>query len=471
MDREPRRRAYVRTLEEMLIFLGPFGCTLYWTNQDFNKADWDLRWDWPSWKRKIITFDAVRFDSNDFWTNNATHAASGLIYYWIPRSNGLSIAASFGVAFLGSAAWEYLVEFKENPSLNDMIYTPLVGLPIGESIFQLGELFDRGSNGLGIRVLAEILGAPRKLHDRLDGAGSRRAKAFDALGLPADVYHRFTLSAGLADTWTTTEAPPQSRFDVGFESEVVDLPHYGKVGHAGGFVTDRGFTRLAIEASIGERRVERLSLDARATLFGWYHQEIDRDAAGDLRGSSFFLGAATSLDYVQRWIGSIQDRMTVVRGIGLASDTNLHAGGLSVHASADASFDFAMVTPLSAQDWLATEHRYTKSIVSDSGYYYAIGFSIDPKITLRYSRFDVGFAGRFDTFSSIDGRDRLQDRIQVDAHLTDRRIEWKGFAGVTAIEGWRFQASFTQRYRESHVAGFSASNLERSAVVATTVSF
>src|SRR5207302_1985459 len=41
----------------------------YWWDVDFNTPDWDLHWDWASWKKKAVTFDAVRFDANHFSTN------------------------------------------------------------------------------------------------------------------------------------------------------------------------------------------------------------------------------------------------------------------------------------------------------------------------------------------------------------------------------------------------------------------
>lgn len=470
--REPRRANYARAVIEELIFLGPFGLTLYWTNQDFNQRDWELKWDWESWKQKIITFDAVRFDSNDYWTNAATHAASGVIYYWIPRSNGLSIAESFGVATLSSAAWEYLVEFKERPSLNDIIYTPFAGMPVGESLMQLGELFDRGSDGIGVRILAELFGAPRKLHDRLDGACATRATEFDALGLPADVHHAFLLHGGYEARWVPGGADPlEGRALVGFSSEVVDLPHYGAIGHAAGFVTDRGFTRLAVEAALGDRRLERLVLDARASLFGWYHHEVTRDARGDLAGSTVFVGAASELEYTQRWIGTFEDRLTTARMFGPAVDVMLHAGGLTVHASLDVSLDFGMVTSLATATWLRDVKVRTKAVVQDAGYYYAFGVTADPELTLAYGALDAGFSARFDAFSSIDGRDRVQDVIVDDAHLTDRRLEWTVSAGLTPIAPLRFSASFTQRYRESHVAAVSASHLERTAVVGASLLF
>ena len=277
-DPEPRKRHWIRAAEEVFVINGPIGTVWYWSNANFNQADWDLRWDWPSWRRKIVTFDALRFDSNDFGTNAFNHSLSGAAYYWTARSNGLSIAQSFLMANIGSITWEYVVEYKEYPSLNDVIFTPIVGIPFGEGLYQLGELFDRGSNAIPVRILAEVFGFPRKLHDRIDGSEAGRAPDTDALGLPRDTYHRFVLSSGIARA-SQAGRPDSSRAELGLDTEVVTLPHYGGPGHAGGFVTDRGFTRFSIDIALGDKRVERIGEGGFGIVYLAYDHSLHRQVA------------------------------------------------------------------------------------------------------------------------------------------------------------------------------------------------
>ena len=146
-DPEPRKRHWIRAAEEVFVINGPIGTVWYWSNANFNQADWDLRWDRESWKAKLVTFDAVRFDGDDFRTNAVHHTfVSGMSYFLVGRSNRLTIPESFLASVLASTTWEYLVEFREGPSVNDMITTPLSGIALGETVFQLGELFLRGGD-------------------------------------------------------------------------------------------------------------------------------------------------------------------------------------------------------------------------------------------------------------------------------------------------------------------------------------
>ncbi len=454
-DPEPRRRHWIRAAEEIFVINGPIGTVWYWSNADFNQADWDLRWDWPSWRRKIVTFDALRFDSNDFGTNAFNHSLSGTAYYWTARANGLSIAQSFLMANIGSLTWEYVVEYKEYPSLNDVIFTPIVGIPFGEGLYQLGELFDRGSDAIPVRVLAEIFGFPRKLHDRIDRSQGGRAPQTDALGLPSDTHHRFVLSSGIARV-SQAGRPDASRAELGLETEVVTLPHYGGPGHAGGFVTDRGFTRFSFDLALGERRVERLGVTARASLFGYYHQEVRGH-----HGASVFVGAATEFEYVERWVGDILDRLGIVRAASAVADATLHVGPVRVRAAVDVSPDFAMITSLSWPAWLATGKPASKSVLHMKGYYYAVGLSVLPTVTFTTADVEAGFGAKWEAFASIDGVDRFQENVVDDARLTDHRLEWRAFFGVHAVGPLHLSASVTERHRASAVAGFTSTSVER----------
>jgi hypothetical protein len=461
---EPAQAHPIRALEEIVFVNGPIGASWYWWNQDFNQVDWDLRWDWPSWHRKLVTFDAVRFDSNDFATNAGNHTFSGAAYYWLARANRLSILESFAVANVGSLTWEYLVEFREMPSLNDIVFTPFAGMAMGETLFQLGELFDRGSDATGVRILAALFGGPRKLHDLVDGVPRGRARETDPMGLPSDVYHRFEFSSGLSTVVSGASSGDASgsRAELAIESEIVTLPHYGGAGHVDGSFGDRGFTSLRMESVIGDHRTERFALDARATLFGRYRHDVSHDRSGELSGTSVFAGVLSGLDYSQRWIGLLSDRIAVARLLGPTLDVSAFTGGVHLRAALDVTADFAMVTAFAGPAYLASaEPASIRSVLAQKGYYYAYGVSAAPTFIAQWSVFDLRVAARVDLFTSIDGRDRVQQDVADDARLSDRRIEWRTSAGLSPIPLLRLHATFTERWREGRVSSFSNSALER----------
>src|SRR5688572_27583292 len=126
-----RRSHPVRAVLETTLALG-LNVAWYWWDADFNSPDWDLRWDWESWKKKAITFEAVRLDANRFSTNAGSHTEGGTLIYLIGRGSGLGVTNSTLLALGEIVVWEYVGEFYEKPSINDMLNNPLGGLAVGE---------------------------------------------------------------------------------------------------------------------------------------------------------------------------------------------------------------------------------------------------------------------------------------------------------------------------------------------------
>src|SRR4051794_22170063 len=85
-DRQPAHLGRA-LLETLAVQTG--GTVWYWQDLEFNSPDWDLRWDWPSWRWKLLSLDAVRFDQNQFGTNAGWHPTWGTVSYHIGRGNGL----------------------------------------------------------------------------------------------------------------------------------------------------------------------------------------------------------------------------------------------------------------------------------------------------------------------------------------------------------------------------------------------
>ena len=71
------------------------------------------------------------WDDDNFYLNNIGHTYQGSAYFNAARSIGLSFWQSVPYTFLGALAWEITCE-KEQPSINDMIVTPVSGVLMGE---------------------------------------------------------------------------------------------------------------------------------------------------------------------------------------------------------------------------------------------------------------------------------------------------------------------------------------------------
>lgn len=100
---------------------------------------------------------------NDAWAvNYIGHPYSGAAYYVVARHAGLSKMQSFGYSvFMSTVFWEYGLEAVfEEPSLQDLIITPVIGSLMGEGFMRMSKLIEEnnglllGSKGAGTVALA-----------------------------------------------------------------------------------------------------------------------------------------------------------------------------------------------------------------------------------------------------------------------------------------------------------------------------
>ncbi len=460
-DPEPRDRPqWPRVLQEYVIVNGVLGIPWYWGNQDYSQRTWDWKWDRESWKAKLVTFDAVRFDGDDFRTNAVHHTfVSGMSYFLIGRANRLTIPESFLASILASTTWEYLVEFREGPSVNDMITTPLSGLALGETFFQLGELFLRGGDHPVNWVFATGFGGLSTFHRRLDRTVQPKSPTTDALGFATDRWHRFELQAAiqLVDQPTRSE----TRLQLGLDTEIVTIDSFDKEGRARRWVGGENFTRLSAQLSYHEQGVQELTIRARATLGGYYDQDL-RGVTGSLTGHAFYAGLVSSFDYAVSELDTVTERLGV-SALGVTFDAFLERAPLRLRATLDVMGDFAMVTPMAGaayRAWLGP-HARTRLSFQTNDYYYAVGASVLPSVKIELAPFFVNAAARLDTFSSIDGMERRQWQVTDDSHFADRRVSYRLTAGVAPLPLLRLSAALERRVRAGTVGPFSTDLRER----------
>lgn len=109
------------------------------------------------WKDNITTGPV--WDHDDWAVNYIGHPVSGAWYYTMARNDGLTISESATFSMLMSTfLWEYGYEaFAEVPSIQDLIFTPLVGSLLGEGMFILeGKLDQQGGAVFGSKSLGNI---------------------------------------------------------------------------------------------------------------------------------------------------------------------------------------------------------------------------------------------------------------------------------------------------------------------------
>lgn len=77
------------------------------------------------------------WDGDNFAMNYLAHPYCGGVYYMTARSSGFTVLESFSYSVIMSTFfWEYGIEaFAELPSVQDLIFTPILGSVVGELFF------------------------------------------------------------------------------------------------------------------------------------------------------------------------------------------------------------------------------------------------------------------------------------------------------------------------------------------------
>jgi uncharacterized protein DUF3943 len=105
---------------------------------------------------------------DDWWVHNYVgHPYGGSLYYNSVRSQGATPAQSFLMSAVFSTQWEYFFEaFAEQPSIQDLIVTPVAGSLLGELTHLLTLDLEKGGTSPGEKVLIFVM---NPMHVVFDG--------------------------------------------------------------------------------------------------------------------------------------------------------------------------------------------------------------------------------------------------------------------------------------------------------------
>jgi len=460
----------------------------YWIRQDVMKEDWEYQFTWEDQKKRFLFIDGPRFDSNTF-TFNWTHSLAGAMYYNYGRANRLnpleSLLFSFGVSYF----WEFVVEFKEVVSINDVISTPMGGPSIGEAMFQLGRYFRSRSPNIFNRLLRILSNPVMSMNDWLD-----RKRIKNQYGFDEDYWHDCRLFAG-PRVETLSGYDSNTLFYLGMENQLVIIPEYGMPGVSSMRVNKPLFVEYNLGASIGKKGIYEFEIFAKSVFFGYFSQNIrtdDTDALDDTVsgvlddidnddrvGYSFFLGAATAFDVIRRdplklpgyeeelgisELPDREDKYCIINLFGPTFDLSLFHKNLKVRLVADAYGDFALIHSHAFKKYSQLyDFGQTKSTLENHGYYYALGVTLSSMLQVNYSNLELRGKLKYHYFDSIEGMDRFQKDVadEDDFGLKDQRLSYNlslGYRipntalqlvlGLEQMKRWGSIEDFSQRSTE-----------------------
>ena len=446
----PWRRAHAARAAYEELFALAAGGVWYWASHDLNSTDWDIPPTAQAIFDRFRNLDYVRFDTNRFFVNQG-HILAGTGYYLLARSNDMGPALSLLYAFATSTTWEWVVEFREKPSINDLITSPLGGEALGEALYQLGEVYHRGGNlPLAARVLTAPFSVPRAVHRWLDDAPPD--PVLPKFGPPLAHTFRLRVGGGARNGPDDATRPIGS---IALSTRVAAMPGYQHPGRFSTGFANGNFTALDLDLRLGSEGIEATTAQARAIMFGYYRQRIDPGP----RGYDLTIGAARGVRVVYSDVDGLHDRIGIVDLIGPALTFDTFDGDLHLSAEVETFLDFGSVASAAFPQYAAAHGKEgVRSELEAEGYYFAWGGTIVSNVSLSYRPVSIGADMRFAQFSQIGGFDRFHGNdVPTKVDLDDRRLAFEGWARLDVTPSLALQARYGAYRLDSSLDEFSSS--------------
>lgn len=423
------------------------GIIWYWAEKQQNAVDWD----YSTWKQRFSA-DAFSYDNNEFPMNFVFHPMAGSAFYGLARANELGILPSAAYAFATSFAWEYLIEFREKVSVNDVIMTAPSGIVLGEFFYKLGRYLNSAPGG-GTKVhkvLAWTLGLPVAFHDWLhDRPRVPTDGARDELGFSADYWHRFRLSYGLVAA-NPTNGPWFGMQDLAVDAELVAMPGYLREGDFHRFFKDADRARFHLEGMFAGGG-PAWEIEADLMLLGYYRQAIAASAHG-LRGTATMVGLDFAYSYRNMDLTEYTDRWGSLHFPGLGLEQHVLLGPAILRFSLEANVDFSGVHAEGYANWQAQNPDVQgKDILEAYDYYYGWGASTRARFDLWTPWVDAGVRFKYGFANSREGMSRRQEEVVIDQHLVDTMCDVEGVLRVKPMRGLYFEASILRQHRHARI--------------------
>jgi len=419
----------------------------YWLKYYKFIEDWQFRLNFKDQAKRFFTLEAIRFDSNAYYLN-WSHSFAGAVYYQFARTNYFSWRGAWLTSMIGSLWWEYVAEWREIISINDLIFTGIGGLPFGEAWFQLSNFL--ASSDSPFFGLLSFINPALKLNRWFDRK-KLRGRHFE-FG-----WHRFSVEVGARSLKKTGGYEFNDFF--GFRTEIINPAGYGRTGSS--FLKIKDIYSSSIVGNIaradGATQEANLWLGVRGP--GKFRQEID-----DLgRGYTLYFGIGSAFSYFRKRpvefydAGVIKanerdkllldeprnfrDKLSTVHVAGPVVDWTLRRRGLQMRTQVEGYLDFAMPNAYALNEY-SREHDISgmKTTVMFYGYYYGLGGTLSGKAEARLGNLDVSGEALYQRWDSIEGRDRFQADLTDDCDLDDSRTM------LTAAASWRIPDSFVDLF-------------------------
>lgn len=387
------------------------GTAWYWAYRGDNAVDWDD----PDLSARV-SGEAWRMDNNGLMLNFLAHPFSGTAFYAVARAQHLSVPTSALYSFLTSFGWEYIVEFREKVSINDVIVTPGAGIAMGEFFHKLGLYVNSSTTPpTGFKSFARVVTGPTVALTRWVDEDTRLGTPPpDDLGFSAQIHHdfRFRYAYWRGDALT---ASPLDRHELGFYGRLVSIPGYQQPGAFARTLTDADVTELSVGVSRSSKGTG-LELFGDTLLVGHYVQDV----ADPDNGASALVGSSIAYYFLDSHAAGAPERRGVFHFPGIAAEAKLHWGGVRLGLWARAHADFGGIGSLAYPLWRDEfPDERPKAILLKAGYYYGIGGTGRVRASLGWGPLELRSSFEAAYYDSVEGLDRAKELVTEDVEATD----------------------------------------------------
>ena len=427
---------------------------LYWHQTYEENVDADLHWDIPSWADKL-SFDAVRFDTNPFYMNAVRHPLMSIVHYQIGRTNGLGMLGSTLLSSAQAVLWEYLIEFREYPSINDLIVSSFSGLEIGEPLWQIGQLWRGGVLTVGDRVKTTLFSPFDGAHDAVRTRQTKwwrprawRTIAFDAGGLRRRL----------------DDAEARTEFVIGGDIDVVNDPRYVSPGPQHHRIRPGTWSRIRGRLSLGDAgsstEIVGVQVASRTSIVGDYQHDADGDGR--------FFGLGAGFTYHRDRLADAWDHVAIFHLLGPQLQLARRTPGLALRWDVAMYGDFALIDAhvFSPTPPFPRPPPYVSTIQAN-GYYDGAGVSVASRLRFETTSWSLDAEVDGHRIWQLDFGDRVQDVEArsttglANAHgVSDVRLYWRaqlgyrvgrfGIAGT--VEGSHLRSSWEDLEQQSSLS-------------------
>ncbi len=430
----------VHTLRALLELEAVFllGWFYYLTTADI-PGSFDVNYDWDVFRRKI-TGQSFYSDTNHFGTNFVGHPLGGAGYYQSARSNGMGIGTSSAFAFVGSALWELFGEVREEVSMNDTIVTPLAGIAIGETTFQLANFFDRSSPSWYHRGLGLLLGPFTTLHHAVDGTAPTRTTA----GYPPDTWSRLGVHVNLAQVREGLSAETAAwhpEIQLGANVRVEGFAPFRARGERTGTFWTGEVSHLGVDVHVSRGAPSHISVDLGSVLTGVYYSSARHETDRESGYLGLGMGFTYTMHRYARGHSAAASRLASTRPLHLATGHHVSRGPWFVNSWIAAGPAFGGVDALALKrtpEVLAQVPGVTRK----HGYYFGLGGFSQADLEVGYGRFNVGGSFLSEAYapSPTPGGSSV-------GRISDWHTTWTGYLG-TRIPGSNNELRLFSSFRD-----------------------